>query len=321
MFKVFSVLALLAVSPLAAQMPPSQPESGPGGREYVHGKCKRSGPFGRGAQAYHLFEPASPRPASAPVVVFLHGYLGVDPASCLGWIEHLVRRGHTVIFPVYQKGPGHPQAYTADALIAVQAGLERLGGQSGRVRPEPGKFALAGYSLGATIAANLAGLAAEEGLPAPKVLFLAHAGNANTINPDIPGILRPPANIPDLLLLGVVGQDDDFVGDTTGVEIVDGAVGVTLENRNLIRLASDSHGRPVLLADHSAPLAAKPGARKGEVPDALDFHGYWKWLDALLAAAFDGTDRETALGDTDEQRFMGLWSDGTPVTEPTVETY
>ena len=50
-------------------------------------------------------------------------------------------------------------------------------------------------------------------------------------------------------------------------------------------------------------------------PDALDFFGYWKLFDALSDAAFYGRNRDYALGNTPQQRFMGVWSDGRPVRE------
>jgi len=53
-------------------------------------------------------------------------------------------------------------------------------------------------------------------------------------------------------------------------------------------------------------------------PDALDFFGYWKLFDALSDAAFYGRNREYALGNTPQQRYMGTWSDGRPVREPVV---
>jgi acetyl esterase/lipase len=56
-------------------------------------------------------------------------------------------------------------------------------------------------------------------------------------------------------------------------------------------------------------------AREARVVDALDFYGTWKLLDALTDAAFYGTNRRYALGNTPEQRFMGVWSDGVPVHE------
>ena len=49
--------------------------------------------------------------------------------------------------------------------------------------------------------------------------------------------------------------------------------------------------------------------------DALDFYGTWKLFDGLIDAAFYGKNRNYALGNTFEQRFMGLWSDGAPVKE------
>jgi pimeloyl-ACP methyl ester carboxylesterase len=97
--------------------------------------------------------------------------------------------------------------------------------------------------------------------------------------------------------------------------------------------ASDSHG-PSLGATHAAPVVPRQGdARalaqetvsnramidlirlKRSHVDALNYYGYWKLFDALTDAAFYGTNREYALGNTPQQRFMGVWSDGTPVAE------
>jgi hypothetical protein len=50
----------------------------------------------------------------------------------------------------------------------------------------------------------------------------------------------------------------------------------------------------------------------------IDHHGYWRLLDALLAAAFDAGEKSAALGDTPEQKNMGTWSDGRPITPPQV---
>ncbi len=49
--------------------------------------------------------------------------------------------------------------------------------------------------------------------------------------------------------------------------------------------------------------------------NALDYYGLWKLFDALCDAAFYGKNRVYALGNTPAQRFMGKWSDGTPVKE------
>lgn len=70
--------------------PPSQPASGPGSSAYPHGRVTKE-LTGEGALASWLFEPEDPRPASAPVILFLHGYRGLNPKEYGGWIEHLVQ--------------------------------------------------------------------------------------------------------------------------------------------------------------------------------------------------------------------------------------
>lgn len=54
--------------------------------------------------------------------------------------------------------------------------------------------------------------------------------------------------------------------------------------------------------------------------DALDYYGFWKLFDGLCDAGFYSKNREYALGNTPEQRYMGEWTDGTPVKEPKVVT-
>ena len=68
---------------------------------YPHGSVWRD-VYGTGARSYWLFEPAEPTPERAPVVVFHHGWLAINPGVYGAWIEHLVRSGAVVIFPRYQ---------------------------------------------------------------------------------------------------------------------------------------------------------------------------------------------------------------------------
>jgi hypothetical protein len=66
-----------------------------------------------------------------------------------------------------------------------------------------------------------------------------------------------------------------------------------------------------LSADHGSPAT-------GSGANALDYYGYWKLSAALLDAAFDGENRQFALGNTPEQRFMGVWSNGRLFKKATV---
>src|SRR5207249_2577781 len=99
---------------------------------------------------------------------FLHGYMGVRPNVYGGWIEHLVRRGNIVVFPVYQASPIGAREYTGNALAAVQDAFRVLRTEPGHVRPgAQGRWALVGHSLGCPIGANIAAVAESKGLPKP----------------------------------------------------------------------------------------------------------------------------------------------------------
>jgi hypothetical protein len=162
-----------------------------------------------------------------------------------------------------------------------------------------------------------------------------------------PGITAAPVNFPladlkkispDTLLLAVAGDEDTLVADRDARRIYLESTRVSAANKDFITLVSDRHGKPELLASHRAPTApdAKydsaeasireiggPGSRTGgnekdliaRTINAIDFYGTWKLFDGLCDAAFYGKNREYALGNTRQQRFMGKWSDGVPVKE------
>lgn len=172
---------------------------------------------------------------------------------------------------------------------------------------------------------------------------------SSTVQRAIFGPLEDLSGVPaDTLLLTVVGEDDRVARDIDAKKIFYGTKLVPLKNKNYVILCSDDHGNPPLKATHFAPVAPdkrydsgekKEGGKEsgflsrlrqqrsgengemsdvrqgGEGIDALDTHGIWKLYDALLDAAFFGKNRNIALGNTPEQRFMGRWSDGRPVKE------
>src|SRR5678815_1281176 len=249
----------LSVSSAGADTPPTppgQPLTGPGSSDYAHRSVKKCGLFGEGARAFHLYEPSDPTPVTAPVIVFLHGYLGVNPVAYGAWIEHLVRRGNIVVFPIYQDSLIGAERYSDDALTAVREAFRSLSSEPDHVRPDAeGRWALVGHSLGGPIAANLAAEAEAANLPRPRALMACNSGDANTVFKNIPSILRSPEKIPDLLLLVVVGKDDLFAKETTGRATFEKSIGLKNENKNLIRLCSDRSGQPPLSADHFSPLA------------------------------------------------------------------
>jgi dienelactone hydrolase len=354
---------------------PAQPLTGPGGRDYRHAAVSKW-TSGTGAQQYWVFEPDQPRPASAPVVVFLHGWGLGNPRTSGAWIEHVVRRGHIVIYPVCQAGKlDDPRQYVPNAVASLRDALAVLD-RPGHVKAQTDKVAFIGYSMGGLVAANLAACAGAEGLPHPRAMMIAQPGRHALL--PFEDLSKIPA---DTLLVCVLAESDPIVGEGDGRAIYRQTTSIPPANKALVMLMHDRHGEPPLLATHASPLAldddydaakiapdplslrermsassptgeglppapengaaripdspeltpadlfppASQPASRPEThhwwetpPDAMDYYGYWKLLDGLCDAAFKDKNREYALGDTPQQRFMGVWSDGVPVKELTV---
>lgn len=290
-----------------APTPPSQPTSGPGGTDYNHGAVIEHS-YDVGDKQYWLFEPNNPKPESAPVVVFNHGWGGMTPDAYRAWINHLVRRGNIVIYPRYQASFCSPTySVTPNSIAAIRAAFFRLQTEPGHTRPLLDKVAAVGHSAGGQITANFAANARREGLPQPKAIMCAEPGKSYGRLTRVGIQLYDLSAIPsDTLLLTVVRDADKIVRDVDAKRIFRESTNVPLANKNYVVLVSDDHGVPKLRADHFAPTAL-------HTVDALDFYGTWKLFDALCDAAFYNRNRDIALGATPQQKLMGYWSDGTPV--------
>lgn len=337
---VFSLI-LFSLNTLAqSATPPSQPLTGPGGKQYTHASVIKNR-YGKGGKEYWIFEPDSPKPRTAPVIVFLHGWGGMNPLYYGAWIDHLVRRGNIVIYPRYQATLLTPiKDFTPNTINAIQDAVSRLQTEKGHITPDRNKFATVGHSLGGLLAANVAAMAAESKLPRVRAVMSVE-----------PGITEAPISVPladlkklpaDTLLLAIAGDQDGLVRDTDAKRIYYESTRIPAANKDFILLVSDLHGTPGLQASHRAPTALDKrydngegvtGAPPGTIDpigdatisrrvrpetmliNALDFYGTWKLLDAITDAAFTGKNRDYALGNTPQQRFMGKWSDGVSVKE------
>ena len=307
------VLSLLGVSTVTEKVisakegitPPGQQSFGPGGSNYLYDEVVETS-YGNGVEKYWIFEPKDHTEQELPVIVFLHGYMGMHPRNQIRWIEHLVKKGNIVIFPKYQMSTTLGKNFVPNAIAAIKDAFERL-----QDKLDFEDFAVVGYSLGGVIATNLAALASSEGLPQPKAVMCIQSGGSECANMEILSAI--PGST---LLLSVVGDRDEHVGDMDSKAIFYGADNIPLENKDFVIVRSDEYGTPDLIADHSAPGSPENQGSLGKSEtDALDYYGYWKLFDGLYSAAFYGEYKEYALGNTPEQRFMGKWSDGTPVKE------
>jgi poly(3-hydroxybutyrate) depolymerase len=301
------LLMLFSYQLCMAATSPAQPESGPGGKEYSHSTVTKSR-YGEGAEEYWLYEPASPKPYSAPVIIFLHGWGATNPKPYEAWMEHLVKRGNIVIYPRYQKNARSPlKELTANTIDAIQNALNKLENDTGHVKADVTKFAVVGHSAGGVISANVAALAKEIGMPEVLALMPVEPGRTWNIvsrgNIPLEDMSKISSNT---LLLSVIGDKDSVARDIDAKRIFYESTQISLNNKDFVTMISDSHGSPPLNANHFAPTAPI---------NALDFYGMWKLFDGLCDAAFYGKNRKYAMGNTTEQRFMGLWSDGRPVKE------
>lgn len=306
---------------------PGQPQQGPGSSDYAHSSFAMTS-LGEGTRACYLFEPAEPTPESAPVVAFMHGFSGTNPSHYARWIKHLVFKGNIVIYPVYQTDDvlGDAALFMPDAIAALRNAFDEL--HSGdHVTPELNKFAFISHSLGTVLSANIASVASENDLPVPKALFLATPGDVGKT-----GLLDSLMEGMDYSriaestwMLAVIEENDTLVDPEDTWAIIEGATSIPAERKQVLRHYADDHGDPPILANHLSALCVEDAFGTGNVTsvfgivdpviatDAVDYYGYWKWSEALLATAFYATNRDYAFGGTQQQLSMGNWGDGTPV--------
>lgn len=289
---------------------------------YLHAAF-RGEPLGEGGRSYWLFEPMEPQPERAPVVIFNHGWLAVNPGIYGAWIEHLCRRGFVVIFPRYQVDwTTSPASYLPNAVAAVRDALDVLRLAPERVRPDLDRVAVIGHSAGGNLAAQLAAVAEPFGLPRLRAVVAVMPGEVRPVPG--PRLSDIPA---ETLLVVVAGDLDLVVGDARAREIHREATSIPSERKLFVLFRSDRCGNRTFLADHLAPTAPLARLDSGEGPfrtfqmtlgevDALDHHGFWRLADRTLEAAFAGRTLSGKDGNGIMPLDLGRWGDGRPVARP-----
>jgi dienelactone hydrolase len=290
--------------------------------------------FGEGARRVYVFLPQSPAlSGSAPIVLFHHGWLGMDPKNYGALIDHLAREGNVVIYPVYQEsGATSPQTIVENAAWADRQGLRLLAAR--HVWPDRRKILYFGYSMGAAISLDLALAPARYGVPAPDALLLLAPGDAPAVatGPAGRSIIGDVTRLPKTLPIAMMtGAEDTQIGLPTARALMPKLCRAGPGRRVLLVLPGDSHGGETVHARHGAPGAPDPRydfalsdenfplLLQGlpEYPESpslnqLDFYGFWKIIDAMLDSFAAGQPSPLVFGGgTPAQLYLGIWPDGT----------
>ncbi|MBF0545816.1 MAG: hypothetical protein HQM08_15340 [Candidatus Riflebacteria bacterium] len=302
--------------------------------EYFHNKVNAVR-VGIDDEKLFIFQPDDPKPATASVVLFLRGWTFHAPSFYQSWINHIVRRGHIVIFPEFQGNGSSAKDFTINAARSLKEGLRFLEDRKG-VIPDRENMIILGHECGAVIAANLAVINKRIKLPVPKALMLIEPSRSPS---DEEGTAIPLANLSkikqDTYLLMVVGEDDTKNGMGTAIDLFYRCSGIPSDNKIFLTALTDVRGVPALVGDSISPTA--PNWReseraiekykndfirsyrdpfnnrilRGKGVDFQDFSGFWRLFDKLCYVGFNGFYRDSFfLEKNPDFRTLGKFSDG-----------
>ncbi len=261
---VLSACFFNIVSPVWAADPPPQPQSGPGGRDYVVGDIVQKAIGDAKAPVLVYYSGSAPKEART-VIIFMHAWGAVNPVVYGGWIDHLVKKGHLVLWPRHQEmfRTGGSQS-TDTAIEALKTAFDILKNDPD-ARPDVNRVAIVGHLAGAGVAVNVAARASSVGLPIPKIIFTAVPGGlaaevlaeqaAKQLNakntPKAP--LSPSKGIPladlsqisaNTFFISAIGDREHQPSERTTRRLFREASQIQPVNKVLLRLQSDDHGYP-----------------------------------------------------------------------------
>jgi pimeloyl-ACP methyl ester carboxylesterase len=305
-----------------SQTQPTQPATGYGGIAASYTSVTTFN-CDDGATGYMLYIPAGPHTDSLPVVVFDHGFGEWNPLRYGHWIDHIVKRGNIVIFPRYQKSEytTPSTSFTPNAVTGILRAFDTIKNHPTWTQPELDKVFYIGHSYGGLISANLATNYATYKIPKPKGLLMACPGYGSYPGGQLSSYSAMDSSI---YMLDIFERSDTVVDSTFALQVFNQTTAVPYAHKNLAIHFADNLGTPAITSSHgesSCVDSAYDNGDKGIVmaqaayayTDATDFYCYWKLFDALEDCSLNGNGCTTAFGDTYAQRYMGLWSNGTPV--------
>ncbi|HEX8549270.1 MAG TPA: T9SS type A sorting domain-containing protein [Cytophagaceae bacterium] len=309
------VLTLFTASFSLAQYP-GQPLYGPGGtKDYIH-QAVDSAFYGSDiTNQFWLFEPASPKPATAYVVTYWHGsYDG--PARQLGpalssYVVEIVKKGYTVVVPLYQHGSYSP---TADEKVSLFGSITKAAflelDKPNHVKPikdETNKvvYGTIGFSLGGMVFAG-ANNYKTAGIPAPiAIATFAPYGESKFV---------PYSNIPATTKVAIqIGEGDGNTGDGSGDLQYQAK---TMHWNALNHIPCEN--KILLTVPNNRGLTADHLYHTMQAVNQLDFYASWKYSIGFMDCALKNKNCEYVLTNSDSIIDLGTFANKTPLKKITI---
>ncbi len=278
------------------------------------------------ADGYFVFTPESVAEGDAlGLVVFLHGFGGINPVNYGAWLRELVEAGNAVIFPRFQRSIvlTSPQKFARNAATGIKGGLDLIAREALPV--DTSRITYVGHSYGGTLSAYM--MAKEDSLGFPRAFAgLLAAPGTNRLKGS--RLTEYSSIKPDVQLVIVTHEGDH----TTGTEFAE-LVHMTAKytpNRIWIRQAEQSIDSFSISQGHNECYAldlgfdtgyrnynSKKAIRIGRI-DVIDQNLYWPL--SLEMAASAKTDKKIGVFDEHLTAFeFGFTPDGKPLKALPVE--
>jgi len=333
LFILSATLILTGSMVYAAASPPGQPSTGYGSTQnYIcntlynggaidHYNCIDFGDTYQGTRCWVYIPSVLKNGSTAPVVVYLHGFMALVPPIYAGQIKHLVRQGYIVIFPEYNLGGFDGMFEDTDqyAMLdrAVNAVDAALALPDVAARAELDAIYLASHSNGGMMSL---GWIAGGGVDVQAMIMQDPSISMDAIPSFVRDLflgdmvmldyasMAPQITCPVIL----IGGNDDTIATPEHISNAYRAL-TNASTKVYYQYPTDTYGSPDLESDHVAPCqddGAIPGwllnlmtsmGFSAFEEDSVDYRIHWAAVDAAL----DGQVRVTF--------DRGKWSDNTAV--------
>ncbi len=271
----------------------------------------------------YIYTPASPAPAKAPVILFLHGYFDAKPDRYDAMLRHYARNGYIVIYPTFGSAL-YAKSWADNAAEAYKRAIAYLNDHSA-VKPDPTRLAYIGHSIGGILAFHMA----EKALtPAPKLIVTSDAAGISTIAypfVTIDQLSHIPAETKVLMMMAEETyraryKENDLCADDSKKDLADNCTGfsanlraikrspqIPAENKATLLISSETRGGVELKSDHNG-AQGECGVEKRPI-NAIDTWGYWRYTLTALNSVLKDEGEFSSLNREDMRR-LGKWSDG-----------